>query len=171
MRNLSGSWRTKYESLAFSVIIESESGGAREVRAAPVLAGMRKKKIGPWEEKGERWIMIAHAFFCWRSRLRSLWHTLSKPPPSSPLFPTSLWWVPVKSDIPLCPSKNNQHSAAGCQGSSLPYNRRARWGNQKLSNVKCPLLRLRVRYVFASPTPEPWLQCRCTNSLFINRDH
>lgn len=95
----------------------------------------------------------------------------TSPPLNSPLFPTSLRRVPVKSDIPLCPSKNNQHSAAGCQGSSPPYNRRARWGNQKLSNVKCPLLRLRVRYVFASPTPEPWLQCRCTNSLFINRDH
>ena len=74
------------------------------------------------------------------------------PPSNSPLFPTSLWRVPVKSDIPLCPSKNNQHSAAGCQGSLPPYNRRARWGNQKLSNVKCPLLRLRVLGVCLSCT-------------------
>lgn len=36
--------------------------------------------------------------------------------PEFPSFPPCLWLVPVKSDIPLCPSKNNQHSATGCQG-------------------------------------------------------
>lgn len=85
-------------------------------------------------------------------------------------FLPSPWLAPVKSDIPLCPSENNQHAAAGCQGSSLPYNRRTRWGNQKLSNTKASSTTTTAAATSSLCVRRRSFGCGggCTNGPFIN---
>lgn len=87
-------------------------------------------------------------------------------PLSLPPFGQYLW---NQTSFCACQKITTSAAATGCQGSSPPDNLRAHWGNQKLSKVKCPLLWLSL----CGPVQhrELWLRCRCTNGLFVIRDH
>lgn len=159
------------------MIPQSSEGAFVWSELLPVLAGIWKKKIGPRRGNGDRWIMIAHAFLCWQRRLWSPWHAffLHFLPPNSLHFLPPFWLVPVKSDIPLWPSKNNQHSAT--------LQPAVRGVHRLTTGVHAEVIRScqtwsvlcydwEVRALrFASPASQLWLQCRCTNGLFINVDH
>lgn len=133
-----------------------------------------KKKICPGGRKGDRWIMIAHALLCWQQedvedRNMPFLHFLPPISSISSLLSASTCEirhpsVSVKKQPTLC------QSATSCQGSSPADNRHTHWGNQKLSNEKSSAITDNCA-LYACPTTEHWLQSKCTNGLFINRDH